>query len=212
MRRGVLVWLSLLLLAGCTPAPAWSPGPIVVESATPTGATPTASPSESGTPSATPSSTAPTVPSVSGAINANAYESAHFASPTGRIWCAIYADNALCHFPFGMDMSKVPPSEEVCPGADLDVTGVSVISTADYFCSGGAEALPQTNGMYVGWWKGKGLPSVTYDGQKMAVLPYGRALRKGNYVCASEKVGVTCANTKTGNGFRVALAGVTFIS
>jgi len=111
-----------------------------------------------------------------------------------------------------MDSSKVESSETVCPGEGLDVTGVSILKKAQYFCSGDAEALPQTNGSYVGWWKGTGLPSVKYDGQKMAVLPYGKKLARKGYVCSSEKVGVTCGNVATGQGFRISLAGVTFIS
>lgn len=211
MRRVVSMLACGLLLTACATPGQWTPGPIVVQSPSAVVASPSATASATATATASATPTAPTVPSTGGAINANAYSSAHFASPSGRIWCAIYADNALCHFPRGMDMSQVPGSDVVCPGAEIDVTGVSVIEKADYFCSGGAEALPQTNGLYVGWWKGKGLPSVTYDGQKLAVLPYGKKLVKGHFVCLSEKAGITCGNTKTGKGFRVALVGVTFI-
>ena len=49
------------------------------------------------------------------------------------------------------------------------------------------------------------------DSFTLAVLPYGKKIANGAYVCISEKVGVTCGNTQTGKGFRVALAGVTFI-
>jgi hypothetical protein len=149
---------------------------------------------------------------VSGAINADTFASAHFASPSGRIWCALYDDWALCHFPRGMKMTQVPTSEEVCPGEGLDVTGVSILKKANYFCSGDAQSLPQTNGSYVGWWKGTGLPSVKYEGQRLAVLPYGKKLARKGYVCASEKSGVTCGNVATGKGFRISLAGVTFIT
>jgi hypothetical protein len=100
----------------------------------------------------------------------------------------------------------------VCPGEGLDVTGVSILKKANYFCSGDAQSLPQTNGSYVGWWKGTGLPSVKYEGQRLAVLPYGKKLARKGYVCASEKSGVTCGNVATGKGFRISLAGVTFIT
>jgi hypothetical protein len=152
------------------------------------------------------------VPAASGAINADTFASAAFASPTGRIWCALYDEWALCHFPRGMDMTKVPATEEVCPELGLDVTGVSVLKKADYFCSGDPQAMPQTDGDQVGWWKGAGLPSVSYDGQKLATLPYGKKLARKGYVCLSERAGVTCGNAATGKGFRVALSGVTFIS
>lgn len=214
MVRHLVIWSAVAcLLAGCSAAPTWTPGPIVTLSPSPASAGPDASGNPSGTPTPTQTETL-SVPTTSKAINANRYDSAHFASPSGRIWCAVYADNALCHFPRGMDTAAVPPSDQVCPGEELDVTGVSVDATngAEYFCSGGVEALPRTNSDYVKWWKDAGnLPSVKYDGQKLAALPYGKKLRKGDYVCLSEKIGVTCGDVATGKGFRVALAGVTFI-
>ncbi len=203
MVRTLAVWLiPLALLSGCAAGPQWRPGPVVVITPTP-----------AVTPDTTPEATAsgPAVPAPGGAVDANTFTNADFASPSGRIWCSLDADEALCHFPKGMDAAAVPSPSEVCPDEGLDVTGVSVQDAAAYFCSGGTEALPQTNGLRVGWWKGKGLPSVTYDKQKLAVLPYGRKLAKGTHVCVSEKAGVTCGNTATGKGFRVALAGVTLI-
>lgn len=204
--RGPVVWIlaSCLLLIGCASSAQWTPGP--VETIPPTPAVATATATTTGT-------SAPlTVPDASGAINADRFASAHFASPSGRIWCALYDDWALCHFPRGMDMSQVETSEQVCPGEDLDVTGVSILQKAQYFCSGDPQAQPQTNGSSVAWWKGAGLPSVKYDGQKLAVLPYGKKLARKGYVCASEKSGLTCGNTDTGQGFRISLAGVTFIT
>ena len=213
VRHLVICAAAACLLTACSPGPKWTPRPIVTVAPTPASGSPDASASPSETPTPSPSTTL-RVPTAAKAINANGYNSAHFASPSGRIWCAVYADNALCHFPNGMDYSAVPSSEETCPGEELDVTGVSVDATngTEYFCSGGPEALPRTNSEYVDWWKDAGnLPSVKYDGQKYAVLPYGKKLKKGDYVCLSERAGVTCGNTATGKGFRVALAGVTFI-
>ena len=60
----------------------------------------------------------------------------------------------------------------------------------------------------VQWRAGTGFPYVTYDGQRLATLPYGRSLRHGNYACRSETNGVTCVNVRTGRGFRMARAGV----
>lgn len=206
MMRGPVWFPALcLVLVGCASSTQWTPGP--VETLTPTPSVATATASATGTASAP-----LTVPDATGAINADGFASAGFASPSGRIWCALYDDWALCHFPRGMDMSAVESSEQVCPGEDLDVTGVSILEKAQYFCSGDAQAQPQTNGSSVGWWKGTGLPSVKYDGQKLAVLPYGKKIARKGYVCASEKAGVTCGNTATGQGFRVSLAGVTFIT
>lgn len=204
MPRSLVVWLiPLALLSGCAAGPQWTPSPVVIVTPTPV----------SDTSPSTPDATAPgpDLPDASGALDANAYANADFASPSGRIWCSLDAGQALCHFPKGMDALTVPPPSEVCPGEELAVTGIAVQDVAAYFCSGGVEALPQTNGLRVGWWKGKGLPSVTYDKQKLAVLPYGKKLVKGDHVCVSDKAGVTCGNTATGKGFRVALAGVTLI-
>lgn len=208
-RAGVIGVVLLTLLTGCvSAAQQWTPGPIITESVTPPPVTPgTASPSTTVT---TPAK--PTVPDAAGAIDVSTYESAHFASPTGRIWCALAGDWALCHFPRDMNMSKVPKPSKVCPGAGIDVTGVGVTTKGvDYFCSGGAEALPQTNGSYTGWWKSTGYPSVNYDGQKMATLPYGRKLVHGELICLSEQSGITCGNTTTGEGFKISRAGVIFI-
>ncbi len=206
---GVVGVFLLCLLSACTPASAqWTPGPIITDPVSPSVQTPSVTPSGS----ASPTPARPAVPDVAGALDVSSFDSAHFASPTGRIWCAMQADWTLCHFPAGMDMSKVPKSETVCPEAGLDVTGVSVNDKdVDYFCSGGAEALPQTDGEYTAWWQGSGFPSVKYDGQRMATLPYGEKLLYGNFVCGSEQSGVTCGNVGNGAGFRVSRAGVTLI-
>lgn len=173
---------------------------------------PSAEPS-TASPSPTPTKTTakPRVPSAAGALNVTTYGQAHFASPTGRIWCAMDEDGVLCHFPKGMNMTKVPTSDEICPGEGLDVTGVNASDEVGYFCSGGVESLPQTNGEYVDWWKSTTWASVTYDGWTLATLPYGKKLRLGDFLCASANTGVTCGNSATGQGFVVALAGVTLI-
>ncbi len=212
MRRiGLVSWLLLAgaAVVGCTPGPAagWQPGPITT--LPPASQSLDASPSGPATPA---SPSVPTIPDSDGALDASGYESAHFASPSGRIWCALYPEWTLCHFPRDMDLSEVPSTQEVCPEAELDVTGVSVgVEDADYFCSGGAEALPQTNGDYVGWWRDSGFPAVKYDGQRFATLPYGEKLRRGRFVCLSERSGVTCGNTQTGAGFKISRAGVVII-
>ncbi|MGB7963347.1 MAG: hypothetical protein WCF12_10380 [Propionicimonas sp.] len=108
-------------------------------------------------------------------------------------------------------MAKVPKPSSVCPGAGLDVTGVSVGTTAEYFCSGGAEALPQTNGLNVDWWKSTGFGSVKYDGQKLAILPYGKKLLHSPFVCESAEAGISCGNIDSRKGFRVSSKGVEFL-
>jgi hypothetical protein len=203
---GVVGAILLCLTPGCASAAAqqWTPGPIITEYATPSlpGPNPVATPVKAAK---------PTVPNPVGAMDVSAFHGAHFASPTGRIWCAMDAESALCHFPAGMKLARVPKPAKVCPGEDLDVTGVSVAAEAGYFCSGGVEAVPQTDSEYVAWWKPTGFPAVTYQGQSLATLPYGSKLIHGSFVCLSEEAGVTCGNAETGAGFTVSRAGVTFI-
>jgi len=203
MMRHLVIWAAALgLLTACSSGPQWTPGPIVTVSATPVVANPSAS--------TTPTTSA--VPDATDALDVSSHDFSDFASPSGRIWCGVRSDHALCHFPNGMKGS-VPSSSTVCPGEGLDVTGIAIAATgaAAYFCSGDPEAFPQTNGESVGWWKAAGFPSVKYQGFTLAVLPYGKKISFAPYVCLSEKTGVTCGNTLTGQGFRVALAGVTLL-
>lgn len=213
--RLAIITLTLgLVLGGCASTQSrWTPGPIVTVDATASAAGGTTEPSATGP--ATPTSTAvapPTVPDATDALDVSDFSGGAFASPSGRIWCAIAEGWALCHFPNGMKMTKVPKSSKVCPDDGLDVTGISVDAVTSYFCSGDPAAFPKVGDASTKWWKNTGFGSVKYDGTRFAVLPYGKKLTYGSFVCLSEKVGVTCANTDTGAGFRVALAGVTLIT
>lgn len=212
MKRSLVVQVApLCLLFGffvsCTPTPSWTPSPVVVISPTPSVV------SAPVTPGTTPSSTVPTVPDPAMALDVSAYDFADFASPSGRIWCGLRADTALCHFPYGMDDAKVPKASKVCPGEHLDVTGVSVGTSgkATYFCSGDPEALPQVGTDSTAWWPSTGYPSVKSDSFTVAVLPYDKAVTHTPFTCLSTKAGVSCGNNVTGKGFTVARAGVTFI-
>jgi len=134
---------------------------------------------------------------------------ADFTSPSGGIWCGLAADYALCHIPFDGFKGKVPTTKQICPKEELDVTGVHVTRQGSrWFCSGDPSTMPVKGSPQVSWQKGTGFPFVKYQGQTMATLPYGQALRHGTYLCRSERTGVTCANLKTGRGFRVARAGI----
>jgi hypothetical protein len=85
----------------------------------------------------------------------------------------------------------------------------------EYFCSGDPSAFPALNsgsGDGLQWFAKTGFPTVKRDGFVLATLPYGKKLASGSFVCLSETTGVTCANTKAGIGFKMAKAGVTFIS
>lgn len=209
VRRSLLVVLFCAALAGCLQSPA--PSATVAVPATPSAGSPSAPPPSASRPGPDqPGPPATSEPPAAGAIDVSRHAAADFASPSGRIWCGLHADVALCHFPFGNYQGTIPDSEEVCPGVGLDVTGVEVTATGSrYFCSGDPSAWPVKGSKQVGWQKGTGFPFVTFDGQTLATLPYGRALSHGDYLCASETNGVTCTNTGTRHGFRVARAGVT---
>lgn len=226
MRLQALGVVLAVLLVGCaqgqpagsSPAPSsriLTPPPT---SAGPSPATPSASGSSASAKPTKPA--APTVPDASGAVDVSKTVKdagfASFASPSGKIWCAIYADDALCHFPFDY-AGVIPDGGTVCPGESIDVTGAMVDEgSADYFCSGDPEADPRLGDSdsvaSTAWWKATGWPKATLDGERLAAVPYGRSLVAGDYICASAKNGVTCANTATGKGFRIARSGVAFIS
>ncbi|MBA3022223.1 hypothetical protein [Propionicimonas sp.] len=199
---------ALLVTAGCAITPPSLPS--VSASAPPTASATT---SASPTVATSPPVVAPTVPGAAGALDVSAYEVSMFASPTGAIWCAVKEDSAWCHFPSGYQ-AKVPTSEEVCPEEQLDVTGVAVGNKVEYFCSGDPTAFPALNNAGYGleWFASSGFPKVKYSDFTLATLPYGKKLADGSFVCLSEKSGITCGDTSTGIGFKMAKAGVTFIS
>lgn len=207
MLRRLLVVFGCVLLAGCQTGAVPTRVTTVTVSASASGsADPAPSESPSGTPSPSPSASAPS-PQV-GARDVSAFPIADFASPSGRIWCGLHGDKALCHFPFEF-AGSVPANDDVCPGAGIDVAGVEVSSVgSDYFCSGDPLAHPTAGSSQVRWHRGTGFGTVSYESQRLAVLPYGRSLRHGRYACRSERNGVTCVDVRTGRGFRVARAGV----
>lgn len=213
MFRTTLAVTLLVLLSGCSLlAGTATTSPSAATQSVPATSAPAGPASSVMPPSSTPPSqtaSPPAVPDASGAIDVSG-GLASFASPSGRIWCALDGNAAWCHFPKGMT-ATVPASEEVCPGEGLDVTGVTVeAAQAKYFCSGDPTAFPVKGQASVAWHDATDFPWVKYDGFKLAVLPYGQKVVSGSFVCASEKNGVTCANTATAHGFRIALAGPVF--
>lgn len=206
--RMFLILGLFTLTAGCSPsAPPTTPGAPSTSPVAPASASPTAA----STTTTSPTPTAPALPDATGALDVSGHELSAFASPSGAIWCAVGSKGALCHFP-GDFKGKVPSSTKVCPGQMLDVTGISVTKTVAYFCSGDPTAFPATtNTDDVKWWKGTGFPKVKHGGFTLVTLPYGKKLAAGNFVCLSARTGVSCANTVTGRGFRMARAGVTIL-
>lgn len=219
----VLLCVALSGCAGGTTSneTATPPSPSVPQqSATPSLPATPASPSESTTPdapstqasdpgSSSPSATTsgrPTVPSAKGALNVARFEAADFSSPTGRIWCDIRAEATLCMFPRGYT-GAIPEQKDVCLDDELPVTGVSLIKgRSGYFCAGDPQAWPIKGEPQVDWHKGTGFGFTKYRDQTLAVLPYGKALRRGTVVCRSERTGVVCGDTATGRGFHVSMA------
>lgn len=157
--------------------------------------------------------TRPEIPGTAGAMDLDRYGSAQFSSPSGRIWCDISADSAACGFPDGMDMAAVPKAKDTCASQDLEVLAVSVGTkgSAGYACGAEPVATPLVDSVTTTWWTDTGYPSVETQSGELAVLPYGKKVTLGSFVCFSENTGVTCGNTDSGKGFKVSRAGVLFI-
>ncbi len=205
--RPFLTVAALLVTVGCTTSAPTLPsgGPTSVVSGSPPASSP-------ATPPASPTAVAPKVPATTGALDVTAYDVSMFASPSGSIWCAVQGGAAWCHFPSDFK-GKIPTSKEICPDEMLDVTGVTVGTKVEYFCSGDPTAFPDLKnaGSGLEWFKGTGFPTVKKNGFTLATLPYGKKLADGTFVCLSETTGVTCGDSKTGIGFKMAKAGVTII-
>jgi hypothetical protein len=214
MRRRLMVVLVVLvvLVSGCagTSRPTPSVRTIPPDNRPPAVSTSPSS-SSSETPVSPPSNpSTPAVPSTTGALNVVKFTQVDFASPSGGIWCGMAADYALCHIPFDGYKGQQPTTEQICPEEQLDVTGVNVTTDgASWFCSGDPSTMPVKGSTQVAWQKGTGFPFVKYDGQTLATLPYDKALRHGDYICRSERSGMTCASLVSKHGFKVARAGIT---
>ena len=223
MRRVVGTAVALLVvLGGCARVlpPESQEGPQHPPMSSAPSGTPTATASVSASAPRSPL-TYPSAPDPSSALDVSKTVAkaglASFASPSGRIWCALYRDHALCHFPFDYT-GKIPKSSKVCPDdKELDVTGVMVDAKhAAYFCSGDPEADPALentdSASSTSWWKATGWPSVELDGQKLATVPSGKALVAGDFVCSSTTGDVTCGDSTTGAVFRISRIGVEWFS
>ncbi len=209
-KRAAIVAAVVLFTTGCAAA---TPTPSPTSPLTSPAATPSPSSSSSATSAALPTpSPVPSVPVATGALDVSAWKVSMFASPSGKIWCAIQKDAAWCHFPSDFK-GKIPSSKKICPQEQLDVTGVAVGKKVEYFCSGDPTAYPALDSGYgLEWFASSGYPTVKYSGLVLATLPYKEKLADGSFVCLSQTTGVTCGDMNTGLGFTMAKAGVTFIS
>ncbi len=173
---------------------------------------PTSVPSTSTSPAAgnpsvpTPSSA---LPDTAGAIDGSRWDFNSFVTPSGSIVCGLTAEGVRCDLPEGFT-GKTPRDSEFCGENSLGVTSVHVDdTTTDYFCANDPAGSPWVGGEETKWWQSD-FGSVKDGDDKAAVLPYGKKLATGAFVCLSDKIGVTCANTKLGIGFTLAKAGATF--
>lgn len=132
----------------------------------------------------------------------------YFASPTGNFQCFINTAGAGCT---GRDWDPgvEPAQSKVC--ADTEpVIGPEVWGTkkAAWECGSDPHSFPYlvddepSDG--VAWWDvtfGEKLPAPWDTTQTLAVLPYGKTLVAGDFRCTMAEAGVTCVNTRTGEGF-----------
>lgn len=116
---------------------------------------------------------APVTPSA--AVTREITASYDFVTPSKNIGCVLSAESARCDI--AKKSWKAPPKPDDC---DLD----------------------WGNGVAVG---GDGEASIVCAGDTVLggsqTLPYGDAVRVGDYVCASSQAGVRCTNEPSGHGF-----------
>lgn len=103
----------------------------------------------------------------------------HFVTPSRNIGCYVTDESARCDI---AERDWSPPTKpQSCEfgwGQGLVVTG----SGADFVCAG----------------------DTTLQGP--ATLDYGQAAQRGTFRCESSQQGVTCTNTVSGKGFKIARA------
>lgn len=214
MGRWTCLWMlsagvAAALVTGCTVTfapPALSPVPqpaITVKVELPV--SPASPPSEIAVaPSvASRSSTTTPRPVATGTSIETQAELSNFVSPSGRILCAMTRSRAWCTFPDGMDRNGIPAAEQICPGGAVGSVEISPAGLTFLCGDPGPWAEPGTKTTL--WADG-------YDvgiANGMVRLPYGWTLSTPRASCSSAENGVTCINVTTGEGFRVARAGVT---
>jgi hypothetical protein len=84
-------------------------------------------------------------------VDVTRYQTADFASPTGRIRCQLTESWAFCHFPPDMDTSAVPQDPEAFCHGDISIAGVRVTTRAGFACSGGLIAMPGLSSDSTAW-------------------------------------------------------------
>lgn len=170
----------------------------------------------------TPSASGPTVPttrdvSTTGAVaerDSASYLVSFFASPTGDLHCFISTAGAGCQ---GAWAEGVQPAHSICKGEGA-VLGPEVWGRgpAKWECGTDPHSLPflygDDSGDETAWWDsgfGAAITDPDNPDQTLAVLPNGRSLVAGDFTCTTAGDGVTCTNSRTGEGFRARTTKVT---
>jgi hypothetical protein len=111
----------------------------------------------------------------SGAVTREITASYDFVTPSKNIGCFVSADSARCDI---ADKSwTAPPQPADCDLAWGNGVSVGVAGEASMVCAG----------------------DTVLGGAR--TLPYGDAVRVGDFVCVSAESGVRCTNEPTGHGF-----------
>ncbi len=135
-----------------------------------------------------------------------------FSSPSGRLHCSIGGYGVVCLI-HTIDRSKLRVIRNCSGiGEHSKPSEVELSDEVRLACYNDLAANPRRNEGVgdtdwveaVGRW-------ARINGDELAVLPYGAALKAGDFVCTSEEFGTTCVNVKTQHGFLVRFKGlVTF--
>lgn len=113
----------------------------------------------------------------------DALELAAFEMPSGNIWCELNSDEAHCSIE---DFNYSPPP---MPDCDNDLVGHVWQVTAE-----GADPVCPDDG-------------ALQRPDDLAELTYGEAAAAGDFLCRSDRQGVTCKSVPTGHGFEIARDG-----
>ncbi len=152
---------------------------------TPTGSV--SGPSSPASGSSTGASAGASSPAVADPGTAVADGPASFASPSGNIACTMSADGATCTI---ANFTYAPPTVAGCTGTVGHVIVLNADGVAAQCVDGPAPAVA---------------PAET------PVLEYGHSSTVGPYTCTSATDGVTCVETASGTGFRLARASLTML-
>lgn len=159
--------------------------------------------------SATPPTSLGSSPSVdSKSLDVSGFDNVDFSSPSGNIWCRLNDESAFCKLPVKHDDSI---SKSVCGGSAAKGVRVNAVGSA-WVCSADISSRPIVDTKSTEWHVGTGFGSARSGEWSLAILPYGKSLVHGDYLCSSSQNGMTCVNWKSGTGYQVSRSGVKSIA